>query len=98
MNVNAILSELSSRFENHSRNEASNELSRKDKKVLNHLISMFEEGIDDIESEEVLVFVDEDIDFNQEISEMNATRNTRKYTLEQMEKIVELKYVKKWQF
>jgi hypothetical protein len=98
MNVNAILRELSSRFKDCDSNETSSELSRKDKKVLNHLISIFGEGIDDIESEEQLELVDEGIDFNQEMSEMNSIRNTRKYTLEQMKKIVELKYVRKWKF
>jgi hypothetical protein len=98
MNVNAILSELSSKFKDQNHNESSSELSRKDKKLLNHLISIFEESIDEIESEEVLIFKDEDIDFNQEMSEMDAIRNFRKYNLEQMKEIVDLKYVRKWNF
>jgi hypothetical protein len=87
MNVNGILRAFSSRFKDDSHNEASGEFSRKDKKVLNHLTSMFGERIDDIESEVQLEFVDQDINFNHEMTEINAIRNTRKYTLEQMKEI-----------
>jgi hypothetical protein len=48
---------------------------------------MFGERIDDIESEVQLEFVDQDINFNHEMTEINAIRNTRKYTLEQMKEI-----------
>jgi len=90
MNVNAILKELSLQFKEHE--DASSELSRKDKKIVKRLFSILSNGIDEVEEEELLDISEIEYDQENELIEMSEISEKRKYNVEQMKEIVKMKF------
>lgn len=96
MNVNAILGALSVQFKDHK--DANSELSRKDKKVVQHLVSILCDGIDDVEQEEQLDISEMEIEFKDDLAQMGEILEMRKYSVDQMKEIVKMKFEMKRQF
>jgi hypothetical protein len=90
MNVNAILGALSVQFKDHK--DANSELSRKDKKVVQHLVSILCDGIDDVEQEEQLDISEMEIEFKDDLAQMGEILEMRKYSVDQMKEIVKMKF------
>jgi hypothetical protein len=100
MNVSEILSQLSLKFnDNQSIGDANKELSRKDKKNLQHLENVLSEEIEYLKTDHQIEFADEDYDFEEELKKLESTHNSKiKYTPEKWQEILEKKFVLRWNF
>jgi hypothetical protein len=96
MNVNAILTKHSLHFNNHLSPACSNnELSRMEKKIFTHLADVLSEEIEDVKIDHQLDMMEEEYDFEADITEHEEIGNSSKYSLEIMQIIVHKWFVLK---
>jgi signal transduction protein with GAF and PtsI domain len=100
MNVFSILNQLSLQFKDCKASDSP--LSREENKLLQHLTNVLSavaiDEIDDVETKQELDFIDQDFDFTSEYEEMERIKTRSKYSIDVMEKIVEMKFVKGHRF